>query len=409
MNQVDDPGMGDPTTGRARKSPWQRAFGGGAAAASLLAVAPATLLLIVAETRQGRLVGGVAACGALTLVCLVAMAWRWPTPPRPWAIGAGVWLAAGATLAVALAWSSPGDSPERSIGLISRAFGDRRVPRLSPAKLLPEIDQVKLGVTLATRFVPWMGRARTIREVTMGLYRAIEANPDARGLGPVTHYGGLEAIGLDFRADHYFAYVPEPKPGERLGAVVFLHGNGGNFQVMPWACRELAESRRVIILCPTFGFGFWGEGGVEAVDRAWLDALGRWPIDPARVDLAGLSDGGLGVTRSALAHPDRYRGLIYVSPTMRRDELGSLPFEMGWKGRPILVLQGDRDWSVAKSTVDPAVDLLRRLGCDVDYRVFPGEDHFLFFSRRLELSDAIGGWMARAEDARSSGEKAGER
>ena len=29
--------------------------------------------------------------------------------------------------------------------------------------------------------------------------------------------------------------TPEPRPGERLGAVVFLHGNGGNFQVMPWA------------------------------------------------------------------------------------------------------------------------------------------------------------------------------
>ena len=100
------------------------------------------------------------------------------------------------------------------------------------------------------------------------------------------------------------------------------------------------------------------------------------------------------MTRSALAHPGRYRSLIYVSPTMRLDELGSPAFEAGWKGRPVLVFQGDRDVNVPKATVDPAVDRLRGLGVDVDYRVFPDEDHFLFFARRAELFDAIGVWMA---------------
>jgi predicted esterase len=312
-------------------------------------------------------------------------------------------------LAVALVRSSLATRPERSEGLLSRFVGDRRVPRYSPANLLPEVDQVKLGVTLATRFVPWVGRARTIREVTMGLCREIEADPDARGLGPVTHFAALELVGANFDAGHYFAYVPEPRPGERLGAVVFLHGNGGNFQVMPWAWRAFAEQRRMAILCPTFGFGFWGDGGVEAVDRSWLDASARWPIDPGRVYLSGLSDGGVGVTRSALAHPERYRGLIYVSPTMHLDELGSPGFERGWNGRPILVFQGDRDWSVPKDTVDPAVDLLRRRGAVVDYRVYPGEDHFLFFSKSRELFAATVEWMVKAERPLVTNTKAGDR
>ena len=375
----------------------RRVLGGIFAILGLLAFGPASLLVLVGETRAGRLSGGVAMGSLVAVACLAHLAVRSPSNPRPWAVAAGLSLVIAFGLAVVLVRMVPSDRPERSKRLASRFVGDRRVPRYSPANLLPEVDQVKLGVTLATRFVPWLARARTIREVTMGLYREIEADPDARGLGAVTHFAALEVVGADFDSGHYFAYVPEPRPGERLGAVVFLHGNGGNFQVMPWAWRTFAEERRMVILCPTFGFGFWGNGAVEAVDRVWLDASNRWPIDSGRVYLSGLSDGGVGVTRSALAHPERYRGLIYVSPTMHLDELGRPAFRRGWEGRPVLVFQGDRDWSVAKKTVDPAVDLLRRQGVNVDYRVFPGEDHFLFFSKRRELFDTIGEWMVEAE------------
>ena len=384
----------------------RRVLGGIFAILGLLAFGPASLLVLVGETRSGRLFGGVALGSLAAIACLAHLAYRSPSDPRPWAIAAGLSLVTAFGLAVVLVRSSPMTRPERSSGLVSRFVGERRVPWYSPMGLLPEIDQVKLGVTLATRFVPWVARARAIREVTMGLYREIEADPDARGLGPVSHFGALELVGADFDPGHYFAYVPEPRAGERLGAVVFLHGNGGNFQVMPWAWREFAEGRRMIILCPTFGFGFWGDGGVEAVDRAWVDASSRWPIDPGRVYLSGLSDGGVGVTRSALAHPGRYRGLIYVSPTMDLDELGSPRFGQGSEGRPVLVFQGDRDWSVSKGTVDPAVDLLRRRGTDVDYRVYPGEDHFLFFSRRRELFGVIVEWMVDAESPLETDTKA---
>jgi pimeloyl-ACP methyl ester carboxylesterase len=393
---------------RTRRSAIRRVLGGTLAVLSLTAVGPASLLVLIAETRQGRLFGGVAACVLIAAACGFVVSYRAPANIRPWVVATVASLTLAGFLMFALVRSTPTSRPERSTGLLSRCLGNRRVPAYSPLNLLPEIDQVKLGVTLATRFVPWVSRARTIRKTTMGLYREIEADPESRGLGPVTHFAALELVGADFDAGHSFVYVPESRPGERLGAVVFLHGNGGNFQVVPWAWRSFAEENRCIILCPTFGFGFWGEGGVEAVDRAWDDARGRWPIDPARVYLAGLSDGGVGVTRSALAHPERYRGLIYVSPTMKLEELGSPEFEASWKGRPVLVFQGDRDWSVVKRSVDPAIDLLRRRGVDVDYRVVPGEDHFLFFSRRAELFDAIGGWMTRAGRVPSWTEKAGE-
>jgi len=400
--------MVEPASVPKQRSWFRRALGLGLALLLVPLVAPASLLVLVAETRPGRLFGGIACLILMALTStLVLSRTEVPASRSYWIAARLVAVAAAAVLVIVLIRTSPEPPPERSTGLISRFLGDRRVPAYSPFRLLPEIDQVKLGVTLATRFVPWVSRARTIREITMGHYRAIEADPAARGLEPVTHFAVLEMLGADFDSGHYFAYIPRARPGESLGAIVFLHGNGGNFQVMPWAWRSFAERYRFVILGPTHGFGFWSRGGVEAVDRVWQDARTRCSIDPDRVYLAGLSDGGVGVTQSGLAHPDRYRGLIYLSPTMHQEELGNPDFVRAWKGRPVLVFQGDRDWSVSKTTVDPAVDLLGSKGVDVDYRILPGEDHFLFFSRSNELFDAIGQWMARAELVPFPFEKAG--
>jgi dipeptidyl aminopeptidase/acylaminoacyl peptidase len=77
---------------------------------------------------------------------------------------------------------------------------------------------------------------------------------------------------------------------------------------------------------------------------------------------------------------------------MRIDELSAPAFADAWRGRPVLVLQGDNDVNVRKQDVDPAVDRLRNLGVAVTYYVYPGEDHFLFLGRSAEVFEAISAW-----------------
>jgi pimeloyl-ACP methyl ester carboxylesterase len=276
--------------------------------------------------------------------------------------------------------------------LRSFVLGDERLMRPGVLGSVPEIDVVKLGTALFTRLIPGISakHAQRIRRETLRLYREVNDRGDVPS---VYHLGGLELLGRRFDAGNYFAYVPASDPCKRLGAIVFLHGNGGNFTIMPWVWRAFAETHRYAIIAPTYGFGFWGEGGVEAVERVVDDALIRLPIDPKRLYLAGLSDGGNGVTRSGRAHPDRYQGLIYVSPTMRLDEVGSPAFVAGWKGRPVLVIQGDADRNVRKADVDPAVASLVKSGVGVTYRVFAGEDHFLFLGRSDEVFRVIADWI----------------
>ena len=219
-----------------------------------------------------------------------------------------------------------------------------------------------LGAAILTRLDPWMStrHARRIRGVLGGLYDEMEAVPGTRSLGTVVNLAMAELLGGSFRnSGHYYAYVPENRPGERLGMIVFLHGNAGNHKVMAWAWKPFADRYKVAIVCPTFGFGFWGEGGVEAVERSREHALDTLPIDPGLVWLGGISDGGKGVTRTAAEHPERYRGLIYLSPTMLPDEVGSRPFLDGWKGRPALIFQG-----TTTTTSSGATSIPRPIRCD---------------------------------------------
>jgi hypothetical protein len=361
---------------------------------AILLIGPMTLLAFIGETRPGRLLGWLAM--ALLGAVFSTVALIWPIPrPRLWALVACGCLAALGGIYLGYRASLEPEGSGGETGLRSVVLGPAEPLKPGPFGHFPEIDMIKLGTTLMSRLVPdtTAEHRRRIRVETLRLNREIEADPDARPIPSVSQLGLAELIGRPFDAGHYFAYVPAHEPGERLGAVVFLHGNGGNFKINPWAWRPFAEAHRFAIVCPTYGFGFWGEGGAEAVDRVLDDALRRIPIDPDRVYLAGHSDGGNGVTRTGRAQPARYRGLIYVSPTMNLDEIGSADFLAAWHGRPVIVFQGDADVNVRKSDVDPAVERLGSSGVDVTYRVFPGEDHFLLFGRSSEVFDAIAGWM----------------
>jgi hypothetical protein len=388
-----------PPSTRSRLTKLGRRFLGVAFGLSaILLVGPLTLLAFIGETRPGRLLGWLAI--ALLGAVFSAVALIWPMPrPRLWALVAcGSLAAIGGCFFGYRRSLEPAGSGGATV-LRSVVLGPDGPLQPGLFGHFPEIDTIKLATTFMSRLVPNTSaeHRRRIRAETLHLSREIEADADARPIPSVGALALAELIGRPFDAGHYFAYVPAVNPGERLGAVVFLHGNGGNFKINPWAWRPFADSDRFAIVCPSYGFGFWGAGGAEAVDRALDDAIRRLPIDPDRVYLAGHSDGGNGVTRSGRARPSRYRGLIYVSPTMNLEEIGSADFLAAWRGRPVIVFQGDADVNVLKRDVDPAVDRLRSSGVDVTYRVFPGEDHFLLFGRSAEIFDAIAGWMKLPE------------
>lgn len=192
-----------------------------------------------------------------------------------------------------------------------------------------------------------------------------------------------------YRFGHAYTLQPVPRP-DRPGLLVFLHGHGPNTALNLYVWRDFADRHGLIVACPSFGYGNWEHpDGVEAV--RWALDTAADGCDPARVVLAGISQGGAGVARAAVAMPDRFAGLVLLSPTTEPGVIDQLAAV--WRGRPVYVAQGGRDRNVRPGPVTAAVETLRAAGAGVTYRFEPDADHFLFFARREAIQGGLGEWL----------------
>ncbi|MCB9763505.1 MAG: hypothetical protein H6739_27305 [Alphaproteobacteria bacterium] len=351
-----------------------------AAHAAVFVWGMAALLLAVAETPGGRL-------AALCFLCLppgVMLVLLRPLLPsartRRWTVASAV-LVAGAAGAYGLAWAqaprgeAPAGAPLQSVWL----DGDRFRP-WALANVVPEIDQFTLGSYLVPFLDPYIdgAQAARIRETFQHIYRPMRQDPAFVALGSGMPMAYSDLPGLPRDRGHLYVYTPASRPEGALPVVLFLHGSAGPFKGYQWVWAELAEAEGWAVVSPSFGFGHWGDpAGVDTVRRA-LDYIAANPrLDADRVVLAGLSNGGLGVTRAAAGIPGAFQGLVYLSPVI---EAGWMPDVARAHRGPVTVITGADDRRVPLSWVRGAVEVLEAQGADVRLEVAPGEDHFLFFS-----------------------------
>ena len=301
----------------------------------------------------------------------------------------------GVSLSAVLLAAPPGRAEPGSS--VQQAFlADRGFHRLSPFNLIPELDQMKAGIVLGPALGLLQDReeARRLTEIVLPLERAAENRVEYRQMGSVAGWTLAENWGGAFDAGHLYQYVPPRTSGERLPVLVVLHGFGGNHKAYLLAFEEFGARNRFIVLCPSYGFGFYRDGWPDAMDRVRAYALEKLAADPDRIFLLGYSNGGIGVFKAAAAHPNQYAGMILISAVNRLD-LFTPEVRAAWGERPILCLYGGKDDRIPPEYVSGGNDKLRKLGLRVTEHLYPEEDHFLIFSERRGIADRIRAWMER--------------
>lgn len=147
-------------------------------------------------------------------------------------------------------------------------------------------------------------------------------------------------LGVESPTAFDLVVIEPPTPVQ--GAVVFLHGTGGNFELPCWQVARAVASLGFATACPsTRWIADWGSENGEATLQRTMALLRARGIE--RFVLAGLSAGGYGASELAPRMKD-FVGLVLVSGATA---------EAPSAGVPTLVIQG-RDDTMVPATAPAA-------------------------------------------------------
>jgi phospholipase/carboxylesterase len=194
-----------------------------------------------------------------------------------------------------------------------------------------------------------------------------------RFLGPRLAATGVIRFGEDPDARQtVWAYVPETySPDIAHPLVMALHGGSGRGRSFLWSWVRDARSHGAIVVAPTSLGETWAIQGEDqdTPHLAYILAFlrSRWSIDPARMMLTGMSDGGTFTYTSGLEASSPFTHLAPVAAAFH-PMLVQMADEGRLRGLPIHIIHGLKDWMFPADMARNAEKYFSIAGAAVTYR-----------------------------------------
>lgn len=154
-------------------------------------------------------------------------------------------------------------------------------------------------------------------------------------------------------------------PTKSVGLVVCLHGAGftGEAYLERWQGR-LGED--YLLACPTYPSGAWFTRRAEELVLATIRHLRtRYHIDPDRMFLTGMSNGGIGAWLIGMHHASLFAGIAPMASGL--DDV-LMPFLANLRNTPIYIIHGAKDQVMPVELSRTIARELDRLGYSYVYR-----------------------------------------
>ena len=179
-------------------------------------------------------------------------------------------------------------------------------------------------------------------------------------------------------------YVPEYYTPDRAWPLVMaLHGGSGNGRGFLWSWLRDARSQGAILIAPTAAGNTsskstWALMG-DDIDtpnllRILNSARSRWNIDPKRILLTGMSDGGTFCYVTGFDSASPFTHLAPVSATFH-PLMAEIADAERLRGLPIHIVHGRLDWMFPVQVARQTSQALSAAGADVTYRELDDLSH----------------------------------
>jgi len=173
---------------------------------------------------------------------------------------------------------------------------------------------------------------------------------------------------VDVRGRAYYLALSVPltyQPTKGYGLVVCLHGTGftGEAYLERWQAR-LGED--YVLACPTVPMGAWYTRGAEELVLETIRSVQRrYHIDPDRIFLTGMSNGGIGTWVIGMHQAPLFAGLAPMASGL--DDV-LMPFLANLRATPIYIIHGVKDEVMPVELSRAITKELTRLGYSFVYR-----------------------------------------
>jgi phospholipase/carboxylesterase len=174
-------------------------------------------------------------------------------------------------------------------------------------------------------------------------------------------------------------YVPEYyTPDRSWPLVVAMHGGSGNGRAFLWSWLRDARSFGAIVISPTATGNTWALMGDDTDTPNLMRMLeyvrGNWNVDPSRLLLTGMSDGGTFSYVSGLETSSPFTHLGPIAASFH-PMLAQMADDARLRGLPIYLVHGKLDWMFPVEMARNADEVLTAAGARVTYREIDDLSH----------------------------------
>ena len=196
------------------------------------------------------------------------------------------------------------------------------------------------------------------------IQRLAAAAADKEGVGLMHANNGIDERG------GFSIYVPEYYAGEAVPLVLALHGGSGHGRQFIWSWLRAARSHNCIVIAPTSAENTWSlmdpAADAQRLNKLVAYAQEHWNIDPHRVLLGGMSDGGTFSYVAGLQDGTAFTHLAPCSASFHPMLVAAASAER-LTGLPIYLIHGALDWMFPVDVARTAQQALQAAGAKVVY------------------------------------------
>jgi hypothetical protein len=194
---------------------------------------------------------------------------------------------------------------------------------------------------------------------------------------PGTSFRGMSSN--TFRGWPYAMYVPDDYRGdEAFPLIVYLAGNSGPAIEGVQLGSAAFERTGYLVLYPNAWGGWWRTATETMVDSLLGEVMRQYKVDPERVYVSGLSNGGTGTLDYVSLWPQRWSAAVVAMGAGLFGFLeagGDRPFVSNVTHTPMLFLHGKKDPVINVGATTKTVDSLRAQHAIVEMKLFPDREH----------------------------------